>query len=57
MLEQKVRPYIQDSSMAVLPQPILLKSQKKAQKVSIELVTRISLLDIILSYTLNKVPN
>nr|BAD94366.1 hypothetical protein [Arabidopsis thaliana] len=32
MLEQKVRPYIQDSSMAVLPQPILLKSQKKAQK-------------------------
>ncbi|KAG7534128.1 hypothetical protein ISN45_Aa08g017070 [Arabidopsis thaliana x Arabidopsis arenosa] len=32
MLEEKVRPFIQDSSMAVLPQPILLKSQKKAQK-------------------------
>lgn len=45
MLEEKVRPFIQDSSMAVLPQPILLKSQKKAQKVTIELVTRISLLD------------
>ncbi|XP_020884385.1 uncharacterized protein LOC9302074 isoform X2 [Arabidopsis lyrata subsp. lyrata] len=32
MLEEKVRPFIQNSSMAVLPQPILLKSQKKAQK-------------------------
>ncbi|ESQ43105.1 hypothetical protein EUTSA_v10013651mg [Eutrema salsugineum] len=32
MLEEKVRPFIQDSSMAVLPQPILLKSQKKNQK-------------------------
>ncbi|CAA7049080.1 unnamed protein product [Microthlaspi erraticum] len=36
MLEEKVRPYIQDSSMCVLPQPILLKSHKKDQKVAIE---------------------
>ncbi|KAH0906400.1 hypothetical protein HID58_038227 [Brassica napus] len=32
MLEEKVRPFIQDSNMAVLPQPILLKSQKTNQK-------------------------
>ncbi|XP_010482789.1 PREDICTED: uncharacterized protein LOC104761409 [Camelina sativa] len=32
MLEEKVRPFIQDSSTAVLQQPILLKSQKKDQK-------------------------
>ncbi|KAG2299272.1 hypothetical protein Bca4012_010843 [Brassica carinata] len=32
MLEEKVRPFIQNSSMSVLPQPILLKSQKNNQK-------------------------
>lgn len=30
-----MRPFIQDSNMAVLPQPILLKSQKTNQKVAI----------------------
>lgn len=48
MLEEKVRPFIQDSNMAALPQPILLKSQKKDQKVAIELITRISLLHSLL---------